>query len=188
MFGDSGDGAGVTPKPDVPVLVPLVEGAPSLMALRLCPGAPGSEELASGFVIEFPELPGPTSSRFRLGAEGSSLFCSIGEGITVLLGASDEPTAPGLFVPVDADGDVVLGFGDVVLGLVVPGFDVLGGEEVAPDGELGEAGVVVVCATAGVVAADIATIAQNMRVSMEYVLQGASLHSVNSRANGRFLG
>lgn len=77
--------------------------------------------------------------------------------------------------------------GDVVLGLAVPALDVLGGEA-APDGEPGEAGVVVVCAAAGVVASDIAIIAQNMRVSMEYVLQDASLPSLNSRTYGRFRG
>jgi len=94
MLGDSGDGAGVTPRPDVPVLVPLVEGAIPLMALRLCPGAFGSDELASGFVTELPEFPGSITSLFGLGAEGSSLFCSTGDGIMVLTGASDEPTAP----------------------------------------------------------------------------------------------
>jgi hypothetical protein len=94
MLGDSGAGAGVTPRPDVPVLVPLVEGAPPLMALRLCPGAFGFDELAPGFVTAFPAFPGSISSRFGLGAEESSLFCSIGDGITVLVGTSDEPTAP----------------------------------------------------------------------------------------------
>ena len=94
MLGDSGDGAGVIPRPDVPVLVPLVEGATPAMALTLCPGAFGSDELTSGFVTAFPAFPGSISSRFGLGAEESSLFCSIGDGITLLLGTSDEPTAP----------------------------------------------------------------------------------------------
>lgn len=99
-------------------------------------------------------VPGSISSRCGLGAEGSSLFCSTGDGET-LTGVSEEPVA--LWPVVDDDGVVVS-----------PGLDVLGNVvvSVAP-------GFVVVCATAGIVAISIVTAAEYMRESIGHLLQDA---------------
>jgi len=138
VLGDRGDGAGVTPRPPVPVLVPLFEGAAWIIALYGCPGAPGFEDVVSGFVMLPPEPPVSICNLSGLGADGSSLFCSTGDGIT-LVGASDDPS--------DEVGDVpALVVGGVVGGVVsvdVAGFDVLEGGSATVGGAVSAGGVVV---------------------------------------------
>ncbi|MFA7306844.1 MAG: hypothetical protein WC026_09250 [Hyphomicrobium sp.] len=81
------------------------------------------EELSAGFVVELPAaVPGSIIKRCALGADGSSLFCSTGDG-EMLAGVSEEPVAFWPVVLVDGEGAVLsVGFaapGDtVVFGLV----------------------------------------------------------------------
>ena len=104
-------------------------------------------------------VPGSMSRRCGLGAEGSSLSGSIGDGET-LTGVSEEPVAPWAAAPVDCDGVVV------PLELDVPGVVVVSdGEDVV--------GFVVVCAEAGDVAISTAMATIYIRVSTGHVLKDA---------------